>query len=68
VHFFEKCTPIEDFKKHNMVSPRKHSDNACFYSARSGGTRRLPKINHTVLGGLWDIVPWYPARKGEDLV
>ena len=51
-----------------MVSLRKHSDEVCFYSARPGGTRRLPKFNHTVLEGLWDIVPEYPARKEEDLV
>jgi hypothetical protein len=47
---------------------RKHSDNACFYSTRPGGTRKLPKFNHTVLGGIWDIVSGYLARKGEDLV
>ena len=41
--FSEKCTPLEDFKKHYMVSLRKHSDKPCFYLARPGVTRRLPR-------------------------
>jgi hypothetical protein len=57
-----------DFKNTSRFHSRKHSDNAGFYSARPGGTRRLPKFNYTVLEGLWDIVPGYSARKGEDLV
>jgi hypothetical protein len=57
-----------DFKNTSWFHSIKHSDNACFYSARPGGTKRLPKFNHTVLGGLWDIDPGYPARKGEDLI
>ena len=32
---------------------RKHSDDACSYSARPEGTRRgFQKLNHEVLGGL----------------
>jgi hypothetical protein len=52
VYFSEKCTPLEDLKKRYMISLKKHSDDACFYSARPGGTRGGFKINHTVLGEL----------------
>jgi hypothetical protein len=31
-------------------------------------SRRLLSINHKELGGLTNIVPEYPARKGKDLV
>ena len=48
---------------------RKHSDDACSYSARPEGTRRGFQSSTMKCWGLVDAGPMgYPARKGEDLV
>jgi len=68
VHFSEKCTPLEDFKKHYMVSLEKALGQRLFLLGKTWRNKKASKINHIALGGLWDIVPEYPARKREDLV
>ena len=68
MHFTGKCTPLKDFKKHYMASLRKTLGQSLFLLSKTWRNKKASKFNHTVLKGLWDIVPGYPARKGEDLV
>jgi len=68
VHFSKKCTPLEDFKKHYMVSLEKALGQRLFLLGKTWRNKKASKFNHTMLGDLWDIVSGYPVRKGEDLV
>ena len=47
VHFPKKCTSPEALQSTSWLHSRKHSDYTCFYSARSGGTRRPPSSTMT---------------------
>jgi hypothetical protein len=48
---------------------RRHSDDACFYSARPEGTRWGFQSSTMKCSGVVDTGPMgYPTRKGEDLV
>ena len=51
-----------------MVSLKKALGQRLFLLGKTWRNKKASKFNHTVFGGLWDIVPGYPARKGEDLV
>jgi hypothetical protein len=55
-------------QEHFMVSLKKALGQRLVLFGKTRRNKKASKINHTVLGGLWDIVPGYPARKGEDLV
>ena len=68
MHFSEKCTPLEDFKKHYMVSLEKALGQRLFLLGKTWRNKEASMFNHTTLGGFCDIVPGYPARKGEYLV
>jgi hypothetical protein len=50
-----------------MVSLKKALGQRLVLFGKIWRNKKASKINHTVLGGLWDIVPGYPARKRENL-
>jgi hypothetical protein len=55
--FRKKCTPLEDLKKRYMVSLGKTWRNK----------KRLPKFNHTVLGGLSVHSTWDTPHRREKI-
>jgi hypothetical protein len=54
VYFFsKKCTPLKDIKKRYIVSLEKALGRRLFLLDKTWRyKKRLPKFNHTVLGGL----------------
>ena len=65
MYFSEKRTPLKDFKKHYMVSLEKALGQCLFLLGKTWRNKKASKFNHTALGGLRDLVPGYPARKGD---
>jgi len=60
VHFHEKRTPLEFLKSTSCLRSWKHSNDACFYSARPRGTRRLLSLTMTHSRAWWTRVLGVP--------